>query len=154
MLCDVPMLPEDGPSAVRMILRIVAAQNEVGEEGPAPKRIGTGLYLLRHWNLECEIDPRVKLDLYPRLGGDLSACGVCDSPKQFLRVYGPTLSGPKRKFFVGFVRLLRSEQPESGGWRWCKWGPYIGERKPQREYLHDEPEIDEVYTCHVYEIME
>ena len=32
------------------------------------------------------------------------------------------------------------------GWRWHKWGPYIGTQDPQCEYLADEPEIKEVFV--------
>jgi hypothetical protein len=39
-----------------------------------------------------------------------------------------------------------------GGWRWHKWGPYIGTQEPKCEYIHDEPEIEEVFTYHVYEL--
>lgn len=37
-----------------------------------------------------------------------------------------------------------------GGWRWEKWGPYIGTQRSVADYLHDEPDIDYVYTFHVY----
>mgnify|MGYP000101825354 CR=1 FL=1 len=53
--------------------------------------------------------------------------------------------------FVSFVRIRRDEQSSSGGWRWHKWGKYIGKQKPQCEYIYDEPEIEEVYTFSVYQ---
>jgi len=36
----------------------------------------------------------------------------------------------------------RFEKPD--GWRWRKFGPYIGTRTPRAEYLADEPEIEEI----------
>lgn len=47
------------------------------------------------------------------------------------------------------TRLLKSEESSDGGWRWHKWGEYIGTHKPQCEYLHDEPEIEEVWVFDV-----
>jgi hypothetical protein len=47
--------------------------------------------------------------------------GVCDSPEQLARKF------PK---FVGTVWLAlvrRINQPSEDGWRWLKWGEYVGE---------------------------
>lgn len=52
-----------------------------------------------------------------------------------------------------FVKMERCEQYPEGGWRWHKWGPYIGVQNPQCEYLYDEKNIDVVYTYHIYEIV-
>jgi hypothetical protein len=42
---------------------------------------------------------------------------------------------------------------EESGWRWHKWGEYIGLGKPTREYLNDEPEFaDGIYTYHIFEV--
>lgn len=77
--------------------------------------------------------------------------GVCDSPEQFKSKYLDALRSDARyEYVVSFVHLRKSEQPSRGGWRWHKWGEYVGEKDPQCEYLYDEPEIEEVYTFHVY----
>lgn len=47
--------------------------------------------------------------------------GVCDSPEQFARRF------PKYKGNVWFTVVKRVDQPEEGGWRWRKWGDYVGE---------------------------
>lgn len=46
------------------------------------------------------------------------------------------------------------DQPSEGGWRWHKWGPYVGDKHPEHEYLHDEgPEITQATCFHVYRVL-
>lgn len=78
--------------------------------------------------------------------------GVCDEPEQVFEKW-PHLATSEKKFFVTFWPHSREQQPSQGGWRWHKWGEYIGVREPQYEYLYDEPEIELVYSFHIYEIL-
>lgn len=91
---------------------------------------------------------------YPTLvavDGDYFPCyGVCDNPEQILEQCA-SLHDPERRFVVFVTPVLQDDQPEDGGWRWHKWGEYIGDMQPQCEYLYDEPEIDQVYCFHIYE---
>jgi hypothetical protein len=77
--------------------------------------------------------------------------GVCDNYEQVLNNY-PELQNSDKKFVVSLTPMTKSEEPESGGWRWHKWGEYIGEQHPTHEYLYDEPEIEEVFVYHIYEL--
>ena len=82
--------------------------------------------------------------------------GVCDNWKQIFEKI-PEIKYYKEsneKFVIFLCRHVRDNEPEWGGWRWHKWGPYIGEKEPQYEYLHDEPEIEMIYTFHVSRIVE
>jgi hypothetical protein len=47
--------------------------------------------------------------------------GVCDSPAQFAKKY-PAFRG---RVFMTVVK--RADQSSWGGWRWHKWGRYVGE---------------------------
>ena len=76
--------------------------------------------------------------------------GVCDDLENLLKVY-PELEADGRKFVVTMCKIDRGEEPDSGGWRWHKWGDYIGTQTPTREYLSDEPLIERVYCYHIYE---
>ena len=76
--------------------------------------------------------------------------GVCDSAEQLLAAC-PELVAPGREFVVTLTRIGKADEPADGGWRWHKWGEYIGTQKPQTEYIHDEPEIEEVFCFHIYE---
>jgi hypothetical protein len=74
---------------------------------------------------------------------------VCDSPEQFIERYGKVLEKDERIFAVFFTPMLKSEQSPEGGWRWHKWGEYVGDGEPTTEYLYDEPEFERVYTVNI-----
>lgn len=58
------------------------------------------------------------------------------------------------KTFVLALGLVKKiDQPDDGGWRWHKWGTYIGDQDPQYEYLADEPDIDEVLLFEFIEVV-
>lgn len=57
---------------------------------------------------------------------------------------------------VWFVRLTvpkrtvcRDDEPLMDGWRWSKWGEYIGSQNPTQEYLAMEPDIEEVLVYRI-----
>lgn len=87
---------------------------------------------------------------YPDLG-ELGSYGVCDTPQQFITKYNDQLESDDRKFVVGFAHISKdpSNAGKGGGWRWHKWGEYVGEGDPQCEYLDDEEGFENgvyVYT--------
>lgn len=78
--------------------------------------------------------------------------GVCDNWEQITSKW-PEITSSERRFVVGLGKVSKSAQSPSGGWRWHKWGDYIGTKDPQHEYLYDEgPEIESIYTFHIYEV--
>src|ERR1035437_865715 len=76
--------------------------------------------------------------------------GVCDHLENLMSTY-PELQAEGRTFVVSMTAIRKEDQEAWGGWRWHKWGEYIGTQKPTCEYMHDEPEIDLVYCFHIYE---
>lgn len=122
-----------------------------------PERLAQGVYTVGHWNFDECFPQGVYFNEYPDIRTDndrLCPYGVCDSLEQFLATdLGALIQASERRFVVSLVKLRRDEQPPDGGWRWHKWGPYIGLQEPQCEYLHDEPMIEEVWTYHVYEVI-
>lgn len=121
-----------------------------GGSSPTPRKIATGLYMSTHWSFE-HATPDV-VEQYPEIEGLENAFGVCDSPSQFMTKFGELLEKDPRRFAVSFVKISRADQSPDGGWRWHKWGPYVGAQTPTTEYLYDEPLISEVHTFHVYEV--
>lgn len=126
-----------------------------GSRGSDIRRIAPGLYQIGHWNFDSylpgEWEKYASFDEF----GDFGAYGVCDNPSQFMQALGEKLAThPARSFVVSLVQLKKADESPEGGWRWHKWGPYIGEQEPQCEYLYDEPKIEEVWTYHVYEKVE
>lgn len=140
MLKDVDVRMPSGDIA--LIIGLIA------DRGPTvPKRISRGMYLSGHWNArDCVSDTLEEwVD-----GVEFPTSGVCDYPDQVQEKFD--LDGHEKQFFVSFVRIRREDESPSGGWRWHKWGEYIGDKDPQYEYLYDEKDIDEVYTYTVFEV--
>ncbi len=134
----------------------------IGAGGPViPERIGEGMYLSGHWSIDQLVDKKLIRDRFSEQVEAFKAgkygspsyeeYGVCDTPEQVLEKY-PFLKDAPERFFISYVRIDRGSQPRDGGWRWHKWGTYIGDREPKCEYLHDEPDIETVYTFHIYEL--
>lgn len=70
--------------------------------------------------------------------------GVADDLDQIMSKYKKYLFDPDRLFILNLDLVRKSDQPAHDGWRWHKWGPYIGTQNPVAEYLADEPEIEHV----------
>lgn len=78
----------------------------------------------------------------------LEAYGVCDNVEQIKELY--KLDDPEEKFTISLTPIYRNHQPEEGGWRWSKWGKYIGEQKSNAEYIFEESNIEMIYVFHIY----
>ena len=113
------------------------------------KKIKNGLYERGNFG-SSDFPPSKEYDHYPDTI-TIDCYGVCDHYQQILDKC-PILESDKNREFVIFITPVCAEdQPEDGGWRWCKWGEYIGDKNPQCQYLYDEPEIEMIYVYHIYE---
>lgn len=123
------------------------------ESGLDPQRLAEGIYQITHFNGNMEFGINDFDAQYPNLG-EHGCYGVCDSLENLLSVYAEVLNHPVRKFLVTLTKVKREPENkgQGGGWRWHKWGPYIGAHEIQCEYLDDEEGIDHVFCFHVYEI--
>lgn len=74
--------------------------------------------------------------------------GVCDNASQILEHYQP-----KDDEVIILFPVIREDEPENYGWRWHKWGPYIGNFKHRFEYLAEEEGIDVVFCFSIYKIV-
>ncbi len=115
-----------------------------------PVRLQQGVYQIGHFGSSSFL--RNSYEHYPSLG-EHGSYGVCDSVENLLAVV-TELANPDRQFVVTLTKVTREEQSPEGGWRWHKWGEYIGAFDPQREYLYDEVGIDAVYVYQIYEKLE
>lgn len=79
---------------------------------------------------------------------------VCDNVEQALEYWKGAVENPDHKYVIALMPIKKSDEPETDGWRWHKWGKYIGTQKPQCEYMFDEPEIEMVYCAHIYNVEE
>jgi hypothetical protein len=80
----------------------------------------------------------------------LGSYGVVDTPEQLLELYD--FDADPRRFFICFTPVRKKNESSSGGWRWHKWGEYLGIQSPCCEYIYDEPVIEEVWIYHIYQL--
>lgn len=75
--------------------------------------------------------------------------GVCDNAQQAIDYCKEKLKDNDDKedqeYILTMTPIFRHNQEEFGGWRWHKWGRYIGVQDRKHEYLYDE-DIDLVYV--------
>lgn len=86
--------------------------------------------------------------LYDRLPADY---GVADNHEQIIDRW-PELKTMEQNFIIVLTPVRREDQSDWGGWRWHKWGEYIGTQNPQHEYLYDDTHIDLVYAFSIVEV--
>lgn len=75
--------------------------------------------------------------------------GLCDNPDQILKKWSHLEAGHQRHFITA-TPIYREHEPEWGGFRFHKWGEYIGEHELEYEYLVDQKEIDVIYVFHIH----
>ncbi len=66
--------------------------------------------------------------------------GVADNVEQIKEYYKEEVADLTRKYAISVTPVWQEKQNKGkgGGWRWHKWGEYIGKLNPQHEYLDDE----------------
>jgi hypothetical protein len=77
--------------------------------------------------------------------------GVADDVNNILEAREKFIKSPE-KYILLYSYLTRKSQPKEGGWRWHKWGEYIGKQNPKHEYLYDDKHIHAVLLFHFYYI--
>lgn len=82
-----------------------------------------------------------------------SEYGVADTVQQVLDHFKAEVEHPTRWFILAITVIRKVDQPPQGGWRWHKWGPYLGTHKKQCEYLYDERGITQVLCFHFTELL-
>lgn len=124
--------------------KIIAEDNNfkyLNQDDPVLK-IETGIY-------QCNFDFNFSDDefieklktrpiLFPKYAK--SSYGVADTIEQIKEYYKKELNLKTRKFTIDVTPVWqqRENKGKGGGWRWHKWGKYIGELNPQHEHLDDE----------------
>jgi len=81
----------------------------------------------------------------------IESYGIADNVEQIKQYYQDQINSDA-KIVINLTEIRKDNQPENGGWRWEKWGKYIGTRESKADYIYDEPEIDSVYVFHVYSV--
>lgn len=79
---------------------------------------------------------------------DLRSFGVADSIEQVKSYYEP-LEASNTQFIVILTPVYREND---GGFRFHKWGRYIGKHEICHEYLRDQKDIDVLYTFRILKV--
>lgn len=140
MLIDYPSILKPDP-----ILAAIGQLNGNKTE----QQLATGIYQIAHFGSSHWPGEEFK-NSWDIDGLSLNPYGICDDHQQIL-VQCPELQDPERQFVVTLTEVRKDQQPDWGGWRWHKWGPYIGTHDIQHEYLYDEQGIERVFVYHIYE---
>lgn len=119
-------------------------------------RLSKGVYELRgfnkfnfdHYLEDCGVN---FYSIFEDNDDEYECFGVCDNFNQIIDQF-PDLLNSTSKYVIGLSKVKRAEQRSVGGWRWCKWGEYIGNKEITAEYLYDEENIDQVYCFKIYRI--
>ena len=142
------LLPETDP-------HVLAVIKELGLTTQQNSELKPGIYQVDDFNAPSFI--RKNFNEYPDLKefeefDFWASYGVCDSVENLLEV-APWIEESSRKFLVLLNEVQRDQSNlgSGGGWRWHKWGPYIGTQDPQCEHLDDEPLIERIYCFQIYE---
>lgn len=151
-------LPEDWTTPHDPFIFTLRQAMNVGTDGPL--RVHRGVYLA-HINFDKEIRDLI-VDQWPRFDdmstkydGDqwFSSFGVVDHWSQLPLA---ALDADPRNLLVYLGWHRRADQSPQGGWRWHKWGPYLGVHAPESstdyEYLHDATDVVEVWSYCVVEV--
>lgn len=158
MLCDPRFAPITDGQRRHWAELEASLHSGIKLEDMWPKKVRQGVYTTIGHNPHLYLDFRPAHELqwphWPDHEPWLSPYGVCDNPEQMLAHYDGVLNSCIRRYCVFFTRLDRQDEPPEGGWRWHKWGPYIGTQNPRHEYLYDDTHIDTVWCYHVYELTE
>lgn len=66
--------------------------------------------------------------------------GVADNVEQIKEYYKEEISDENDKYVIALTPVWQEREKRGTrfGWRWHKWGKYIGKLNPQCEYLDDE----------------
>ena len=112
------------------------------------KQIQEGCYEITHYGSSAWPPG---YEQYPKFKSHHSSYGVCDNLSQILQKIPEIEQDQNRQFIITLTPVIKKNQSRRGGWRWHKWGEYIGTQEPTTEYLYDEPIIKKVYAFHIYE---
>lgn len=88
-----------------------------------------------------KLERETLLQYYYRTYNDwIDMFGVADNIKQIKQFYQKQIEDKENKFVIVVTPVYQDKKNKGrgGGWRWHKWGKYIGDLYPKHEYLDDE----------------
>lgn len=74
--------------------------------------------------------------------------GIADNASQILEAY-PDIPDD---YIILMTPMFSKKDEPCSGWRWHKWGRYLGVQERSCEYLNDEPNTDMIYCFSIRQI--
>lgn len=106
-----------------------------------------------YWNTLDNI-PRDRMRDYINYENNAWYYGVADNLEQIIDLYNKNEEGWfKGNHVILCWKVKKDPDNPCSGWRWHKWGDYIGTQNPQCEYLNDEPEINEAVVFSICKVI-
>lgn len=136
------------------IVRILSVMGQVSK----PVKLKEGVFISKTFSLNNLVVDSVKVEPFPEFPYEsfddyIATYGVCDTFEQVYEHFKDVLwNNKERKFFLSFCPVYKKDQPPADGWRWHKWGKYIGTHEIEYEYLVDEVGIKMVYCFQLHEV--
>lgn len=106
----------------------------------------------------CNIPPDQSYELF-KPTYHKAQCGVADSIDQIKEYYKEEIEDPNKKYIIIVTPVFQKKDKKGNfdGWRWHKWGEYIGKLDRKCEYLDDEEfgeDFKYVICFQLYKIMD
>ena len=122
-----------------------------------PDEVFTGVYIVPDFQqtedmvnlLTRQHSPKRYSDEAYKSGDIWYSYGLCDNASQVIKYYGKLKEAGR---FPG-NHIIVLEPMGKGGWRWHKWGTYIGDFDHCHEYFCDEEGIENVYCFNIIRVM-
>lgn len=106
-----------------------------------------------YWNTLDNI-PRDRISDYINYENNAWYYGVADNLEQIVDLYNKNEEGWfKGNHVILCWKVKKDPNNPCSGWRWHKWGDYIGTQNPQCEYINDEPEINEAVVFSICKVI-
>lgn len=128
---------------------------------------GTGIYQcnlafnfshedFKQFNNQCNIPYEDEFEVFAPTYHK-SQYGVADSIEQIKEYFKEEIESIEHIYFIAITPVFqdKNNKGKGGGWRWHKWGEYIGKLNPQCEYLDDEDfgdDFEYVICFHLYRV--
>lgn len=121
-----------------------------------PDAVFTGIYIVRSADqaesmvnlLTKQYAPKQYAQENYESGDIWYSYGLCDNASQVVNYYKKMKEAGR---FPG-NHIIALEPMGKGNWRWHKWGTYIGEFEPKREYFSDEVGIKNVWRFEILQV--
>lgn len=119
--------------------------------------IETGIYRCRFdFNFPSfEFSEEIKINdnsIFPNY--DKSTYGVADNLEQVKEYFSYQIADTENKYIISLTPVFQHKENRNkcDGWRWSRWGPYIGKLERQFEYLDDEDFGDDFKSVLFFEL--